>query len=73
MPRGVKGLKSGFDAKISKIDKKIAEHEKKIAALNEEKNELLAQKEASDLTELSNLLNAAGKFPAEVIAALALK
>ena len=73
MPRGVKGSKSGVDAKIAKIDAKITDHEEKIVTLNEEKAELLAQKEAADLTELNNLLKAAGMSPAEVIASLAQK
>ena len=69
MPRGVK-KKPNFEAQIAKIDEKIAKAKNTIAALNKEKAELVAQKEASELVELNAMLKDAGKSPADVIALL---
>ena len=69
MPRGAK-KKPDFDVQIAKIDEKIAKAKDTITALNKEKAELVAQKEASELAELNAILKDAGKSPADVIALL---
>ena len=69
MPREKKN-KPSFDDQLAKLDEKIATQKEKLTALNEERKELLAQKEASELAELNAVLKETGKSPADILAML---
>jgi len=67
MPRGVK-KQINYDEELAKIDARITHHQNSIAELKEEKKSLLAQKEATELKELQDLIRQSGKTTAEFIA-----
>ena len=69
MARGTRKTPN-FNAEIGKINEQIGDLSKKISDLKAKRKKLLAQQEKHDLKELSAILKATGKSPAEVKAML---